>query len=179
MTPQDWEDISILQDSIKQIIRSLKDISKGDIHDFCDCTESLKECGSKLMRVSSLTDKLYNDKSDMSDCNDSVDDTSETDSTTDVKIQWKRGVFDTPNNTSYDYSIEHRYCRCLTHAPGTSFVREMAYDTVERKWGYITFGDGCINFIACNKINPPYYWCYLKDVEKRILKNSYFTDFRR
>ena len=63
MTPQDWEDMGILKDAVINIISCLKEISHSDIHCFHDNTELMKECGSKLMRIAYLTDKLYDGNS--------------------------------------------------------------------------------------------------------------------
>lgn len=90
------------------------------------------------------------------------------------KIIWKRGVFDIPNNTTYEYSYDYRYCRCLGHEPGTSTVYEISYDTYDHKWGYVTKDNRTIYFTEANRLNPPYYWCYLRDVERMILISSEF-----
>ena len=60
MSPQDWEDMEILKDAVNNIVMCLKEISHSDIH---DNTELMKECGSKLMRIAYLTDKLYDGNS--------------------------------------------------------------------------------------------------------------------
>lgn len=59
MTPQDWEDMEVLKDALVNIVLCLKEISDNDIHCFHDNTDLMKECGSKLMRIAYLTDKLY------------------------------------------------------------------------------------------------------------------------
>ena len=63
MTPQDWEDMAILKDAVVNIVLCLKEITRGDIHCFHDNTELMKDCGSKLMRIAYLTDKLYDGNS--------------------------------------------------------------------------------------------------------------------
>lgn len=63
MTPQDWEDMGILKDAVNNIVLCLKEIIRGDIHCFHDNTELMKDCGSKLMRIAYLTDKLYDGNS--------------------------------------------------------------------------------------------------------------------
>lgn len=63
MTPQDWEDMEILKDAVINIIQCLKEITNGDIHCFNDNTELMKDCGSKLMRIGYLTDRLYDGNS--------------------------------------------------------------------------------------------------------------------
>lgn len=93
-------------------------------------------------------------------------------------LKWYSGIFNTPNNALSEYSLEHRYCRCLCHEPGTSSVYEMYYDMVDNKWGYIMFEGRGIHFFIANIINPPYYWCYLRDVETLILNNSEFPIFK-
>lgn len=70
MTPQDWEDMGILKDAVVNIISSLKEIIRGDIHCFHDNTELMKECGSKLIRIAYLTDKLYDGNSLIKDNED-------------------------------------------------------------------------------------------------------------
>jgi len=93
---------------------------------------------------------------------------------TNFHIVWKRSVYHNPDNTVYNYAIDHRYCRCLGHEPGTSTVYEISYDTIDHKWGYVTIEDHKINFTEANRLNPPYYWCYLRDVENKILISSEF-----
>lgn len=34
------------------------------------------------------------------------------------EIVWKHSLFEVPNNISYEYSYEYRYCRCLGHDAG-------------------------------------------------------------
>ena len=63
MTPQDWEDMGILKDAVVNIVVCLKEIIRDDIHCFHDNTELMKDCGSKLMRIAYLTDKLYDGNS--------------------------------------------------------------------------------------------------------------------
>lgn len=70
MTPQDWEDMEILKDSLANIVMCLKEISDGDIHCFHDNTELMKYCGSKLIRIAQLTDKLYDGNSLIKDEDD-------------------------------------------------------------------------------------------------------------
>jgi len=70
MTPQDWEDMDILKDAVINIISCLTEISRGDVHGFCDNTELMKACGSKLMRIAYVTDKLYDGNSLIKDNGD-------------------------------------------------------------------------------------------------------------
>lgn len=63
MTQQDWEDMLILKDAANNIVLCLKEIIHDDIHCFHDNTELMKDCGSKLMRIAYLTDKLYDGNS--------------------------------------------------------------------------------------------------------------------
>lgn len=63
MTQQDWEDMLILKDAVNNIVSCLKEITHDDIHCFHDNTELMKDCGSKLMRIAYLTDKLYDGNS--------------------------------------------------------------------------------------------------------------------
>lgn len=63
MTPQDWEDMEILKDAVTNIVLCLKEITSDDIHCFHDNTELIRECGSKLVRIAYLTDKLYDGNS--------------------------------------------------------------------------------------------------------------------
>ena len=58
MTKQDWEDMYIMQDAVRNIIETLKKISSNNIHYLQDNTDLLKECSSKLLRISSLVDNL-------------------------------------------------------------------------------------------------------------------------
>lgn len=63
MTPQDWEDMAILQDAAINIAKYLKEVTTNGIHCFSDNTDGIKECGSKLIRIAFLTNKLYNGES--------------------------------------------------------------------------------------------------------------------
>lgn len=93
---------------------------------------------------------------------------------TDIKIEWKRGVFSLPDKVTSEYAYEYRYCRCLGHELGTSKMYEIWFDTKEYKWGHPEYEDGLFSFRISDKINPPYYWCYLRDVELLILNSSTF-----
>jgi len=55
--------MEILKDAVINIVLCLKEISHGDIHCFHDNTELMKNCGSKLIRIAYLTDKLYDGNS--------------------------------------------------------------------------------------------------------------------
>ena len=87
------------------------------------------------------------------------------------KLNWYRGI---PNNTSYEYSYGHRYCRCLAHSLGTSHVKEMWYDTENHVWGYPSWDYGEFSFQESHNINPPNLWCYLREAEVLLLHNSVF-----
>ena len=63
MTSQDWEDMEILKYAVTNIVSCLKEIINDDIHCFHDNAELMKECGSKLVRIAYLTDKLYDGNS--------------------------------------------------------------------------------------------------------------------
>ena len=39
---------------------------------------------------------------------------------TDIKIEWKRGIYSLPDKVTSEYAYEYRYCRCLGHELGTS-----------------------------------------------------------